>query len=139
MDDNNWGKILWWKFSFCSPLNGRSGYHKLCTDFLIFTCVSYAEARNSYRLDVRPSVRTSVTRWYCIKTAEHIVMFSSRHDSPFILVLYVSRSSRNSDVVTPCGAAKQRWGVKMSQFSTNTFHRYIAIFQKWLKIDGYIQ
>ena len=26
----------------------------------IFTCVSYAEARNSYRLDVRPSVRLSV-------------------------------------------------------------------------------
>ena len=26
----------------------------------IFTCVSYAEARNSYRLDVRPSVRPSV-------------------------------------------------------------------------------
>ena len=24
---------------------------------VIFTCVSYAEARNSYRLDVRPSVR----------------------------------------------------------------------------------
>ena len=27
---------------------------------IIFTCVSYAEARNSYRLDVRPSVRPSV-------------------------------------------------------------------------------
>ena len=26
----------------------------------LFTCVSYAEARNSYRLDVRPSVRPSV-------------------------------------------------------------------------------
>ena len=77
-----------------------------------FTCVSYAEARLSYRLDVRLSVRLSVhlsvTRWYCIKTAEHIVMLSSLHDSPFILVLCVSRSSRNSNGVTPCGAAKQR-------------------------------
>ena len=27
---------------------------------LLFTCVSYAEARNSYRLDVRLSVRLSV-------------------------------------------------------------------------------
>ena len=27
---------------------------------IIFTCVSYAEARNRYRLDVRPSVRLSV-------------------------------------------------------------------------------
>jgi len=26
----------------------------------VFTCVSYAEARNSYRLDVRPSVCPSV-------------------------------------------------------------------------------
>jgi len=81
----------------------------------IFTCVSYAEARNRYRLDVclsvRPSVRPSVTRWYCIKTAEHIVMLSSPHDSPFILVLCVTRYSRNSDGVTPCGGAKQRWGM----------------------------
>ena len=65
-----------------------------------FTCVSYAEACNRYKLDVRPSVRLSVTRWYCIKKAEHIVMLSSPHDSPFILVLCISRSSRNSDGVT---------------------------------------
>ena len=37
------------------------------------------------------SVRPSVTRCYCIKTAEHIVMLSSPHDSPFILVLCVSK------------------------------------------------
>ena len=65
------------------------------------------------------SVRPSVTRWHPIKTAEYIVMLSSPHDSPFILVLCLSRSSRNYDGVTPCGAAKQRWGLKMSQFSTN--------------------
>ena len=83
----------------------------------VFTCVSSAEARLSYSRDVCPSV--SVTRWYCIKTAERIVMLSSPHDSPFILFLCISRSSRNSDGVTPCMAAKQRWGVKISQFSTN--------------------
>ena len=34
-------------------------------DFASFiTCVSYAEARNRYRLDVRLSVRPSVTRWH---------------------------------------------------------------------------
>jgi len=59
------------------------------------------------------SVRPSVTRWYCIKTAEHFVMLSSPHDSPFILVLCVSRSSQNSDRVTPCAAAKYRWGIKI--------------------------
>ena len=67
----------------------------------IFTCVSYAEARNRYRLDVCPSVCLSVclsiTRWHGIKTAEYIVMISSPHDSPFILVLCTPRSSRNSD------------------------------------------
>jgi len=68
---------------------------------------------------VCPSVCTSVTRWYCIKTAEHIVMLSSPHHSPFILVLCTSRSSRNFDGITACGAAKQRWGMKMLQFSTN--------------------
>jgi len=46
------------------------------------------------------SIRPSVTHLYCIKTAEYIVMLSSPHDSPFILVLCVSRSSQNSDGVT---------------------------------------
>ena len=51
----------------------------------IFMCVSYryAEARLSYRLDVRLSVRHTLVS----KTVEHIVMLSSPHDSPFILVL----------------------------------------------------
>ena len=29
----------------------------------LFTCVSYAEARNRYRLDVRPSVRHTLARY----------------------------------------------------------------------------
>jgi len=84
---------------------------------------------------VCPSVRPSVTRWYCIKTAERIVMLSLPHDSAFILVLCISRSSRNSDGVTPCGAAKQRWGVKMSQFSTNNLlYCYISetVEDRWV-------
>ena len=90
----------------------------------IFTCVSYAEARNRYRLDVRPSVRLSVTRWHCIKTAEYIVILSSPHDSPFILVLCISRSSRNSDGVTHSGGAKYRWGIKLRDFLQ--ISRYIS-------------
>jgi len=86
-------------------------------------------------LDVRPSVCLSVTRWYCIKTAEHIAMISSPHDSPFILLLCISRSSRNSDGVTPCGAAKQRWDIKCGNFRPITCY----ISQKQLKIDGYMQ
>ena len=45
-------------------------------------------------------------------------MLSSPHDSPFILDLCVSKSSLNSDGVTHCGAGKQRWGMKISTFST---------------------
>jgi len=73
---------------------------------------------------VRPSVCMSVTRWYCIKTAEYIVMLSSPHDSPFILVLCISRSSRNSDGVTPCVGAKYRWGIKLRDFLP--ISRYIS-------------
>ena len=73
----------------------------------------------SVRPSVCLSVCLSVTRWYCIKTVKHFVMLSSPHDSPFILVLCISRSSRNSDGVTPCGGAKYRWGIKFAGFSTN--------------------
>jgi len=63
------------------------------------------------------SVRLSVTRWYCIKTAEHIVMLSSPHDSPFILVLCVSCEIPTG---SPPAGPLNRGGVsKMSQFSTN--------------------
>jgi len=65
--------------------SGHDSIHvvKECQHFLgmarnypaVFMCVSCAEARNRYRLDFRPSVCLSVcpsvTRWYCIKTAEH--------------------------------------------------------------------
>ena len=43
-------------------------------------------ARYSYWLDVCPSVRLSVTRWYCVKTAQPIVKLSSLPSSPMILV-----------------------------------------------------
>jgi len=56
-------------------------------DFGFITCVSYAEAGNSYRLDVCPSVLPSITRWYCVKTAQPIVKLSSLPGSPMILVL----------------------------------------------------
>ena len=73
---------------------------------MIYSCVSFlrASAMLKHVIDIGwTSVRLSVTRWYCIKTAERIVMLSSPHDSPFILVLCISRSLRNSDGVTPVG------------------------------------
>ena len=104
---------------FAGPwLHGLSflpvGLHIFSSQFLHASAAMLKHV--SYTNSICLSVRSSVTRWYCIKTAEHIVMLSSPHDSPFILVLCVPRSSRNSDGVTPCGAAKQRWSMKCRNF-----------------------
>jgi len=52
-------------------------------------------------------------------------MITLPHDRPFILVLRVPRSSRNSDGVTPFGGAKYSWGIKIARFSTNKL-QYLA-------------
>ena len=50
---------------------------------LIFTCDSiYAMARICHANSVRPSVRLSVTRVYCVKTAERITEILSLSDRP---------------------------------------------------------
>ena len=59
---------------------------------------------------------SNVSRFY---VRQLCCMLSSPHDSPFILVLCISRSLRNSDGVTPCRGAKYRWGIKIARFSTN--------------------
>jgi len=104
------------KKNYGSPTTVRTEMNLVEVNF-IFTCGSYAEARLSYRLNVCPSVRPS----HAVTVSKRLnnVMFSSPHDSPIILVFCISRSSRNSDGVTLCGAAKQRWDVEISQFSTN--------------------
>ena len=82
--------------------------------------------------DVHLSVCPSVTRWHCIKTAEYIVKLSSPHDIPFILVMCISRSSRNSDGVTPCGAANRGGVSKCRNFRPIT--RYISetVEDRWV-------
>ena len=86
---------------------------------VIITVHVIAISWTSVHLSVRLSVCLSVRLLHAgIKTAEHIVMLSSPHDSPFILVLCVYKifvKFRRD----PCGGTKQRWGMKMSQFSTN--------------------
>jgi len=99
---------------------------------------SYAEARLSYRLDVCLcvclSVCLSVTHWYCIKTAEHIVMLSSPHDSPFILVLCIglSRSSRNSNGVTPCGPLNRAGVRKYRNFRPINCYISETVEDRWV-------
>ena len=80
---------------------------------LVFTRDSiYAIARmpRQFRLSVRPSVRPSVTRVYCIKTAERIIEILSPSDSPNILVFRHQRSLRKSDGFIPNGGAKYKGG-----------------------------
>ena len=73
--------------------------------------IGWTSVRPFVRLSVCPSVRLSVTRWYCIKTAEHIVMLSSPHDSPFILVLVVYQDLREIPTGSPPAGPLNRGGV----------------------------
>jgi len=64
----------------------------------------------------RPSVYLSVTRVYCIKTAERIIEILSRSDRPTILVFRHQGSLRKSEGVTPNGGAKYKGVAKNSNF-----------------------
>jgi len=55
-----------------------------------------------------PSVCPSVTRVYCIKTAEHIIEILSPSDRPIILVFGHQGSLRKSGGVTPNGGVKYK-------------------------------
>ena len=68
------------------------------------------------------SVRLSVTRVYCIKTAEHIIEILSLSDRPIILVFRHQGSLCKSEGVTPIGGAKYK-GVAI-------FDQYAAISRK---------
>ena len=78
--------------------------------FMVFNVRQSYFARYSYRLDVCPSVRLSVTRWYCVKTAQPIVKPSSLPGSgnPMILVFEDQTFPRNSNGNTPTGALNVR-------------------------------
>jgi len=67
------------------------------------------------------SVCPCVTRWYCMKTAEYIVIVISPYRTVAQSFQFYDHqtSSRNSDGVTPYGGAKYRWGIKILRFSTN--------------------
>jgi len=79
-----------------------------------------------------PSASLSVTRWYCIKRAEHIVMLFLPHDNPFILVLCVSRSSRNSSRVTPAGPLNRGGVGKCPNFWPITCYISETVEDRWV-------
>jgi len=54
------------------------------------------------------SVCLSVTRMYCIKTAEHVIEILLRSDSPITLIFRHQRLLRESDGFTPNGDAEYK-------------------------------
>ena len=93
-----------------------------CLKYFITRDSIYAIARICHANSVRLSVRPSVTRVYCIKTAEHIIEILSWSDRPIILVFRHQGSLRKSEGVTPNGGAKYK-GVAI-------FDQYAAISRK---------
>jgi len=69
-----------------------------------------------FRLSVCLPVRPSVTRVYCIKTAERIIEILSPSDRPIILVFRHRGSLRKSDGFIPNGGAKYKGVAKTSNF-----------------------
>jgi len=90
-------------------------------------------ARSWYRLDVCPSVCLSVTRWYCVETAQPIVKLSSLSSSPMILVFWGPNLFPGFQWEHPNGGVKCK-GVGKVAISD----KYLAIARKRLKIDGYM-
>ena len=104
--------VLWSLFSIHYPRDAM-----LARVIGIATCLS-----------VCPSVRLSVTRWYCVKTKKASDMISSPSDSPKTLVFWRQISSPNSKGVPPNGSLKQSSVGKIQRFS-NFKRQYL---EKWL-------
>ena len=92
---------VWWPTFF---LQGVSSSCKPCT---------------SYDRDVCLSIRSSITRWYWVKTTQARITKSSPTDSTRNLVFRIKNSSRNSKEFTPSEGVKWEWGMENSQFSAN--------------------
>ena len=109
---------------------------KSVVDFVIFNVSQSYCARYIGWTSVCPSVCLTVTRWYCVETAQlPIVKLSSLPGSPMILVSWLLRTKLFPGIpmgTPPTGALNAR-GRKKLKFLTN-----LAIARKRLKIDGYM-
>jgi len=65
------------------------------------------------------SVRLSVTRRYCTKTAKYRIMQTTAYDSPVTLVCWCQTYRRNFNGVNPYRGAKWRWVGSDWWFLTN--------------------
>jgi len=99
------------------------------TSFL--TCVSHT----AHVIDIGwTSVRLSVTRWYCVETAQSIVKLFTAWYSPMILVFWWPNFFPEFQWELLSGGVINARNRKKLQFRTN----YLAIARKRLKIDGYM-
>jgi len=80
------------------------------TAYICYSAYMPRQFRLSVCLSVRPSVRPSVTRVYCIKTAECVIEILSLSDRPIILVFRHQSSLCKSEGVIPNGGAKYKGG-----------------------------
>ena len=87
-------------------------------------------ARYRYRLSVCPSLRLSVTRLYCVETAQPIVKLSSLPGSPMILVFWGPNFFPEFQWEHPNGGVKCKGYEKVA-----ISNQYLAIARKRLKID----
>ena len=76
------------------------------------------------------SVRLSVTRWYCIKTAERIVMIFSPHDSPFILVFTADARFVGNSQLSCYYSLHKNWPVVDCNGETRSAHPHIRQTQE---------
>ena len=108
-------------FAFLPPSPFLTPILHLSTTFYARQHICYsAYMPRQFRLSVCLSVRPSVTRVYCDKTAERIIEILSLSDRPIILVFRHQGSLCKSEGVTPNGGAKYK-GVAI-------FDQYAAIY-----------
>jgi len=87
--------------------------------FLFLPARRYASAGNRHsNVSVRPSVRPSVTRRYCVKTKKASGMISSPSGIPKTLVFCCQISSPNSKGFPPNVRLKEEWVGKIQRFSS---------------------
>jgi len=82
----------------------------------------------------RLSVCPSVTRVYCIKTAECIIEILSRSDRPIILVFRHQESLRKSDGFIPTGAPNARGVAIFDQYAETVRDRGIVTMEDEYKV-----
>jgi len=110
-------KYIWRSFSLGCHFHVQFSYpwhafasHGLPAIAAWASCITRESIYVIARICHANSVRLSVTRVYCIKTAERIVEILSPSDRPIILVFRHQWPLRKSEGVTPNGGAKYKGG-----------------------------